>query len=91
MAFVPYNFQGPFPDDFLTNITGDGIGPDRSKKYVGQPGWETKKYPDDNDNGIADFVDAYDSGIYNPDLYIRASQDHAGDAGSVRVELKELT
>lgn len=87
MAFVPYNFQGPFPDDFLTNITGDGIGPDGSKKYAGQRGWETKKYPDKDNNGIADFVDAYDRGDYNPDLYIRVSQDDAGDAGFVSVEL----
>ena len=75
-SFVPYDFQGPFPDDFLTHIKGDQI-------KDGKPGW-TVDYTDSNDNGYADFVDAYND---DPDLYVRASQDHAGDAGFVSVEL----
>lgn len=76
MAFVPYNFPGSFPDDFVSRIIGDD-------KRGGELGWETN-YPDEDGGGYADFVDAYYSG--DPDLTIKVSQDHAGDRGHVRYE-----
>ena len=79
MAFVPYNFPGSFPDDFVSRITGDG-------KHNGELGWDTDYSDVDPQNGIADFVDAYCSG--DPDLTIKVSQDHAGDRGHVRYEPK---
>lgn len=72
-SFVPYDYQGPFPDKFLTLIEGDGM-------HNGKAGWMVD-WPDSNDNGVADFVDAYNG---NPDLYVKVSQDHAGDAGNAK-------
>ena len=78
-SFVPYDYQGPVPDDFLSLIESDGV-----KEINGETkgGWMVK-YDDTNGNGFADFVDAYNG---NPDLYVKVSQDHAGDRDHARYE-----
>lgn len=66
--FVPYDYGGDFPDDFFEKIMDEG-------NYNGQEGWFVD-YPDDNQNGYADFYDNYDP--TKPDVILRPSQGTAG-------------
>ena len=63
MSFVPYDYDGWFPDDFFDLIIDET-----------EEGWIVD-YPDTDGNGLADFCDEW---IGNPDIELRPSQDHAG-------------
>ena len=67
MAFVPYDYGGEFPADFWDRIESEGL-------FGDEEGWFVN-YPDTNNNGYADFVDAYNG---NPDIILKPSQGHAG-------------
>lgn len=67
-SFVPYDYDGEFPEDFWDCITSEGTNAE------GIEGWFTS-YPDTNNNGYADFYDEY---IGEPGIITKPSEDHAG-------------
>jgi hypothetical protein len=62
-SFVPYDFEGDFPEDFLKHIVDED-----------ENGWYTD-YPDTDGNGKADFVDQYNG---DPDVILNPSHNQIG-------------
>lgn len=72
-SFIPYDYEGEYPDDFYDNILDEGIF---SGEYGTKEGYFTN-YPDvDPQNGYADFYDMYMKD--GPGVILRPSQNHAG-------------
>lgn len=72
-SFVPYDYEGEFPEDFWESIVSEGTF---TGAYGSEDGWFTS-YPDVKpQNGYADFYDQYISG--EPGIITKPSQGHAG-------------
>lgn len=73
-SFVPYDYEGEFPEDFFDRIVSEGTF---TGVYGSQEGWFTNYQDTEPEpNGYADFYDQYISG--EPGIITKPSQGHAG-------------
>lgn len=71
---LPYTYDGTV--DFMEYWEAAGFG--EYEDFNGDGGGYFVEYPDTDNNGYADFYDAFLDGLEDPDIILRPSQNHAG-------------